>query len=107
MLPTYKTVGIVLVYIACARLLFSGEVIAGEEKLQSRKYTSKTEQQAIVWQKELRSRFVHLLKMDDLVSTKTLNPLQPKMISYEKRKKYVFREIEINNTHGQAASLRD
>ncbi len=105
MLPARKAASIVLAYTACACWWVGGEVVAGEEKLRSMKYTSRTQQQATVWQNELRLRLLRLLKMDDLVSKETLTPLHPKTLSAEKREKYVFREMEINSTPGRRIKI--
>lgn len=104
MLPARKAADMVLVYTACACWSLAGEVVAGEE-LRSMQYTSRAKQQAIAWQKELRSRLAHLLKIDDLVSRKTHPPLQPKTLSSEKREKYVFQEMEINSTAGRRIKI--
>ena len=92
-----KAIGIVLVCTVCTCWL-----PAAEEKkvknLRSMKYTSRAKDRAIVWQKELRSKFAGLLKIDDLVSSKTPIPFQPKTLSSEKRGKYVLHEMEIHST---------
>ena len=100
-----KAVGVVLVYTACTCWLPAGEVIARDENLRSMKYTSRAKDRAIVWQKELRSKLVGLLKMDDLVSSKTRIPFRPKTVSSEKREKYVFQEMEINSTKGRRIKI--
>ena len=62
------------------------------------KYTPRAKDRAIAWRKELRSKLVGLLKIDDLVSSKTPIPFRPKTLSSEKRGKYVFHKMEINST---------
>jgi len=105
MLAARKVVGIVLVYAACICWLFAGGAVAGEARLRSMKYTSGAKQQAIVWQKELRSKLVGLLKMDDLLSRETHVPFDSKTLSSEKREKYVFQEMEINSTPGRRIKI--
>lgn len=105
MLPARKAVGVVLAYTACTCWLPAGEVIAGEEDLRSMRYTPRAKHRAIVWQKELRSKLVRLLKMDDLVSSKARTPFGPKTLSSEKREKYVFQEMEINSTRARRIKI--
>jgi len=105
MLFVRKAVGIVLAHAACTCWLFAGEVNAGGKKLRSMRYTSGTQRQAIAWQKELRSKLTGLLKMDDLVSSKTRIPFRPKTLAAEKREKYVFHEMEINSTRARRIKI--
>jgi len=100
MLTTRKTVGILLLCTVCTCRLGTGDVLAAEKEknLRSMKYTPGTEDRAIAWAKELRSKFAVLLKMDDLIASKTPIPFDPKTISSVKREKYVLQEIEINST---------
>jgi len=62
------------------------------------KYTSRKKDRAVAWQKELRAKLAVLLKIDDLVSSKTPIPFGAKVLSSAKRGKYVFQEVEINST---------
>ena len=94
---TRKAIAIVLVFSVCACRLPAAEKENGNN-LRSMRYTSRAKDQAIVWQKELRSKIAGLLKMDDLVSSKTPIPFGPKTLSSEKREKYVLHEMEINST---------
>lgn len=105
MFPACSAASIVIVCTACACWLFTAEVIAGEEDLRSMKYTSRAKQQATLWQKELRSKLVRLLKMDDLVTSKARTPCDPKPLSSEKREKYIFQEMEINSTPGRRIKI--
>ena len=96
-----KAIGIVLVFSVCTCWLSAAEKGNGSgngKDLRSMRYTSRAKDRAIVWQKELRAKLAALLKMDDLLSSKTPIPLNPKTISSEKREKYAFHEMEINST---------
>jgi hypothetical protein len=90
---------LVLFLLACT--LFIGPVFAEEKKLRTMKYTPRAEAQALAWQKQLRPKLIKLLKMNDLVSAKTPNPLNAKVVSSEKKEKYLFQEIELNSTPGR------
>ena len=96
MLPSTKVVGPVLVFTACVC-----QLAAAESPIRSMKYTSRTEHQATAWQKELRSKLVRLLKIEDLLSRKSRIPFDSRTLSSEKRQRYVFQETEINSTPGR------
>ncbi len=98
MLPNRKAASLVPVCVACTCWWFTGETIAGEDNLRTMQYTSRAEQPAMLWQKELRSELVRLLKMDDLISRKTSTPFHPKALLSETREKYLFQEFELNST---------
>ena len=68
-------------------------------KLRTMKYTPRSPQKAVAWQKDLRRRFHSLLKLEDLLSAKI--PLAPQRLSSEKRPGYVFQEAELNSTPGR------
>ncbi|MBN1591378.1 MAG: acetylxylan esterase [Pirellulales bacterium] len=93
-----KTIGVVFVYAVCACWLVTGGVVAGEKKLRSMKYTPRTKQQAVAWQRALRPRLFRLLRMDDLVARKTPIPFGPKIVSSKREKGYLLQEVEINST---------
>lgn len=105
MLPPGKSVVIVLVSMALACCPFTSQTVAGEGKLRRMQYTPRAEQQAVVWQKEVRSELVELLKMDDLVSAVTDIPFDAEVLSSEQREKYVFKEMEINSTPGRRIKI--
>ena len=87
-----------LVCIACSFWWFANEAIAGEGNQRTLKYTSREKPQAMLWQKELRKKLVRILKMEDLLSRKSKNPLNPKTLSSQDKGKYVLHEMEINST---------
>jgi hypothetical protein len=68
-------------------------------RLRAMKYTPRSRQKAVAWQKEVRRRFYGLLKLDDLVNAKI--PLAPKILSSEGRPGYVLQEVELNSTPGR------
>lgn len=68
-------------------------------------YSSMPSKEAIAWQKDLRAKLFHILKMDDLVSGRTHVYFSTKALSSEKRGKYVFRDVEINRTPGRRIQL--
>jgi len=105
MLPTRRAVSVVLVYTICACSLAAGEAATVKKKLRSMKYTARAQQEAIAWQKDLRSQLAGLLKMGDQVSRKAPAPLRPKTLSVEKRAKYVFKEMEIDSTPGRRIKI--
>ena len=102
-----KVVVIVLICTALACRPPAGAVLAAEEgkDLRSMKYTPRAKDQAIAWQKQLRSRIAVLLKMDDLVSGKSPIPFAPKTLSSEKREKYILHEMEINSTKNRRMKI--
>jgi hypothetical protein len=68
-------------------------------RLRAMKYTPRSRQKALAWQKELRRRLYGLLKLDDLIKAKI--PLASKVLLSEERPEYVFREVELNSTQGR------
>ena len=94
-----KAIGIVLVFAVCTCWLSAAKKgNASGKNLRSMRYTSRAKDRAIVWQKELRAKLAGLLKMEDLLSSKTPIPFNPKTISSEKKGEYAFHEMEINST---------
>lgn len=85
-------------YLVLIIMLTLGHLVQAKEHLRSMQYTSRSKEQAQAWQKELRARLLHLLKLEDLVSRKTPIPFREKVLSEEKKPKYIKREIEINTT---------
>ena len=54
-------------------------------------YTSRPRDEAIAWQKAVREKLIHLLKLDDLASRKTEIPFNPKVLSSKEEEKYTSR----------------
>lgn len=72
-----------------------------EESFRSMKYSSRPAEEALAWQKDLRARLFHLLRMDDLVSRGAPADLSAQVLSSEQREKYEFRDMEIDSTSGR------
>jgi len=64
-------------------------------------YTSRPKNEAIAWQKAVKEKLLHLLKLDDLVSRKIQIPFSPKVLFRKDGGKYTLQEIEINTTPGR------
>jgi len=81
-----------------------GRVSAAEpEKTQAKyarsmKYVSGSPDAATAWGKKLRAKLFVLMKIDDLVSRKNPAPLAPKIVSTQKRDKYVLQIVEVSST---------
>ena len=59
------------------------------------KYTSRAADAAEKWQRDLRARLLRLLKLVDLVTSRTRIALKPRVIRVESKDAYEEREIEI------------
>lgn len=66
--------------------------------LRAGRYTSRSKADAVAWQKQMRAAFFKLLRMQDLASGQTPNPLAAKVLSSADRGKYRFQEMEISST---------
>jgi hypothetical protein len=94
-----NAIGIVLVLsVFTCRMPAAQDGNVNVKNLRSMRYTSRAKDRAIAWKKDLRAKLADLLKIDDLLSSKTPIPFNPKTVSSEKRAKYVFHEMEINST---------
>ena len=71
----------------------------------SMKYTSRSIDQSIVWQKELRNKLFKILKLDDLVSKKNPISLKPKLLTSQGKNNYTLQEVEISSTPGRRMSV--
>ena len=77
----------------------------GEKKLRTKKYSTRSKKEAIVWQKELRQKLFQILKLDDLASNHFQLPFFSKVLSSEEQKNYLRQEIEINTTRGRRIKI--
>jgi len=91
-----KTSVVVLLYLTCATCL-----LAEETEQRTKKYTSRSPEEATAWQHELRGDLAKLMKMDDLIGAEKKIPLEFKIISTEKRDKYTYNVVEFNSTPGR------
>ncbi len=74
-------------------------------ELRTMKYTHRSAEQAIAWQKELRSRLFHILKLDDLIQRRIPAAPNATEISKEDRENHVFKEMEIDSTPGRRIKI--
>jgi len=82
-------------------VFFACDALGIEDTLRTMKYSSRSPEAAIQWQEEVRSKLFGLLKLDDLIASKTDNPLNSKEIHTEDKGAYFLKEIEINSTPGR------
>ena len=68
------------------------------EKLRTMKYSSRSKQDALVWQKELREKLFNILKLDDLIANDTKTPFYSRVLTSREKGKYQLQEIEMNTT---------
>jgi hypothetical protein len=68
--------------------------------MRSMRYSTRSSQEAVLWQEDLRSRFIRLLKIDDLLASKTGLKLSPEILKTEDKGSYISKEVEINSTPG-------
>jgi len=71
---------------------------AQESNLRVMKYTSRSADTAEQWQRDVRTRLFRLLKLEDLVTSRTQLALNPRVIRVESKDAYEEQEIEINVT---------
>ena len=64
----------------------------------SMRYTSRSTNDARAWQNNVRAKLFQLLKMDDLITNRNFNSLNPKELSQADRSTYYVKEVEINST---------
>lgn len=64
----------------------------------SMKYTSRSETEAVAWQKNLRSKLLKSLKLEKLMSQRSDISFDAKVVRIENRGTYELREVEINST---------
>jgi len=62
------------------------------------RYTSRSADNAKIWQGEVRARLSRLLNIDDLIRTKDATSLAPKELSSTDKRTYLVKELEINST---------
>ena len=72
--------------------------LAAEPGLRTMRYTSRTGEAAMAWQKELRAKLFQALKMDDLAAAESDLALEPQVISKVDKEKYTELEYEIRST---------
>ncbi|MFC1633872.1 alpha/beta hydrolase family protein [Planctomycetota bacterium] len=70
----------------------------GTPNQRSAQYTPGSRNAAVAWQKDVRAKLFELLKLNDLVQTKSSIPFNAKELSSSDRKTCRVREMEINST---------
>lgn len=83
--------------LALVLMLLSG-ISAFAQKQRTMKYSTRSAKKAEVWQGEVRAKLSTLLKIDDLMASRSTLPLNPAEISLENKGDYMRKEIEINST---------
>lgn len=91
---------ILIAAILIPMFLWQGPLTAGD-KLRSMKYSSRSANDAVVWQIDLRARLGRLLEINDLWTIQEEIPLNPKETFSENRGDYLLKEVEINSTPGR------
>lgn len=69
-----------------------------EDSMRTMKYTSRPAKNAVIWQKDVRTKLFGLLRLDDLLASRKSIDLNPKEILTEDKGGYMLKEIEINST---------
>ncbi len=72
-----------------------------DETLRTLRYTPRSAEEARAWQKDLRSRFFTLLKLDDLVVSKESLKIAMSVLSAQTKEGFEWREIEFQSTPGR------
>ena len=72
-----------------------------EDGHRTMRYTSRSQEEAVAWQQELRSELVTLLKLEYLWPRRGELPLGPTPIQAEDEGAYTLRELEIGTTPGR------
>ncbi|MBN2327610.1 MAG: acetylxylan esterase [Candidatus Omnitrophica bacterium] len=74
----------------------SGQEPAAERR--AMKYAPGTPKEALLWQQEVRTRILSLLKMDDLIAIRTSIALEPALLKSERLDDFTRQEWEIRST---------
>lgn len=82
-------------------MLSSNHLFSAGNNSRTMKFVPGTEKEIIEWQEKLRSSMFDLLHLEDLISAKVSIPLNAKLISSEKKKNYILKELEINSTRNR------
>lgn len=81
--------------------LFVNTLFAGNGRLRSMGYSSRSSEASGVWQEEVRSQFFDLLKLDSLLAKRKNIALQPEEVLSEDKGTYTLKEVEISSTPGR------
>ncbi len=72
-----------------------------KSELRSMKYTSRSKEEARVWQNTLRSKLFTILKLDDLIAREQPIPFHTGILSSVHRDRYIEKEIAFHSTPGR------
>lgn len=75
------------------------------ESSRSMQYSSRTPEEALAWQKDLRAKLFSILKMDDLVSREAAAAFSTETVSSETRGNYALRGLAIDSTPGRRIEI--
>lgn len=102
---TGKTLVITLFVVFLIATRFGTVALARDSNLRVMKYTSRSVDAAEEWRRDVRTKLFHLLKLEDLVASRSQLALNPRVIRVESKDAYEEREIEINATPQRRISV--
>ena len=82
-------------------MLSTHQLFAHKEGDRSMQYTSRSVDEAIAWQHELRHNLFQVLQLEDLVSARGDIPFHPEVHFSRENENYTMQEIEISTTAGR------
>lgn len=86
-------------------LIFAYKVCYAETELRQMKYTPRSPEEADEWQTKVRNALFEILKLDDLITSKSDIPLKPKLIKKSELPSHVHYEYAINSTPGRRFNI--
>lgn len=89
---------VVLAFLGSSVQRVSAEHNQSDPSLRSMGYSPRSAAEARVWQADVRARLLRLLKMDDLIATRSSISFDSKEILHAHQETYHVKEIEINST---------
>ena len=96
---------VTLLFAFSAHSVLAGETDRQQSGYRQMKYTSRSKQEAMAWQKDIRAKLFDILKLDDLVAREQPIPFDTKVLSATDEGTYVQKEIEINSTSGRRVTI--
>ena len=75
------------------------------ETIRTKKYSTRSQKEALTWQKELRRELFQILKLDALAANHVQIPFQSKVLSSKQTEHYLLQEIEINTVPGRRIKI--
>jgi len=80
-------------------------LVSAEPALRQQKYSSRSTQEAVIWQENLRAKLSEALHMSDLIARKQPIPFAVKVISETNRESFTQKELEISSTPGRRIKI--